>query len=82
MPGFDVIGWYGLFAPTGTPAPVIRKLHAEVVRILARPDVKAIYLAGGLEAVASSSPGEFDAYIRSERDKWGKAIKAANIRIE
>ena len=82
VPGFEVIGWYGLFAPANTPAPVIRKLHAEAVRILAQPDLKAIYVNGGLEAVVSSSPAEFAAFIRSERDKWAKVIKAANIRIE
>jgi tripartite-type tricarboxylate transporter receptor subunit TctC len=82
VPGFEVIGWYGLFAAAGTPAPVIRKLHAEAARILAQPDLKAIYVTGGLDAVASSSPAEFAAFIRSERDKWAKVIKAANIRIE
>ncbi len=82
VPGYEVIGWYGLLAPAGTPAPVIRKLHAEVARILALPDVKAIYLNGGMEATASSSPAEFAAVIRSDRDKWAKVIKAANIRIE
>lgn len=82
VPGFEVVGWYGLLATTGTPAPVIRKLHAEVARILALPEVKAIYLNGSMDATASSSPAEFDALIRNERDKWAKVIKAANIRIE
>ena len=82
VPGFEVLGWYGLLAPAGTPAPVIRKLFAEVVRILALPDIKNLYLNGGLEAAVSASPAEFDAFIKSERDKWAKVIKAANIRIE
>ena len=82
VPGFEVIGWYGLFAAAGTPAPVIKKLHAETARILAQPDLKAMYVNGGLDAVASSSPAEFAAFIRSERGKWAKVIKAANIRIE
>jgi tripartite-type tricarboxylate transporter receptor subunit TctC len=82
VPGYDVVGWFGLLAPAGTPAPVVRKLHAEVVRILRQPSVKAIYLTGGLETASSSSPAEFSEFIRSERDKWAKVIKAANIRIE
>ena len=82
VPGFEVVGWYGLLATAGTPAPVIRKLHAETVRILALPDIKAIYANGGMDTVASSSPAEFDALIRSERDKWAKVIRAAGIRIE
>jgi len=54
----------------------------EVARILAQPDLKAIYVSGGLEAIASSSPAEFGALIQTDRDKWAKVIKAANIRIE
>lgn len=82
IPGFEVVGWYGLLATAGTPAPVIRKLHAETVRILALPDIKAIYANGGMDTVSSSSPAEFDALIRSERDKWAKVIRAAGILIE
>ena len=82
VPGFEVIGWYGLLAPADSPAPVIRKLFTEVVRILALPDVIAFYANAGLEVAVSASPAEFDALIRSERDKWAKVIKAANIRIE
>ena len=66
----------------GTPAPVIKKLFAELARILAEPDVKNIYANAGLEVAVSKSPAEFDAYIKSERDKWAKVVKAANIRIE
>ena len=82
VPGFEVLGWYGLLAPAGTPAPVLRKIFAEVVRILALPDIKAFYQNAGLDAAVSASPAEFDAFIRSEREKWAKVIKAANIRIE
>jgi tripartite-type tricarboxylate transporter receptor subunit TctC len=82
MPGFEVLGWFGLLTTAGTPAPVVNKLFAELVRIVAQPDVKSFYLNAGLEATASKSPAEFDAFIRSERDKWAKVIKAANIRIE
>ena len=81
-PGFEVVGWFGLLTTAGTPAPVVKKLHAEVVRILTLSDVKNVYLNSGLEVTTSSSPAEFDALIRSERDKWAKVIKAANIRIE
>ena len=82
VPGFVILGWFGLLAPAGTPAPVIKKLFAEVVRILALPEVKAFYLNAGLDATVSASPAEFDAFIKSEREKWAKVIKAANIRIE
>ena len=82
VPGFEVVGWYGLLTTAGTPGPVVRKLHAKAVRILALPEVKTVYSSAGMDAVSSSSPAAFDALIRSERDKWAKVIKAAGIRIE
>ena len=82
VPGFEVVGWYGLLTTAGSPERVVRKLHAEVARILAQPEVKTIYSNAGMEAAASASPEEFASYLRGERDKWAKIIKAANIRIE
>jgi len=82
VPGFEVVGWYGLLTTAGTPAPVIRKLHAELVRILGEPDVKTLYANAGLETAISASPAQFAAYIASEREKWAKVVKAANIRLE
>ena len=82
VPGFEVIGWYGLITTAGAPAPIMQKLHAEVTRILMLPDIKTIYANAGMDAVASKSPAEFAAYIDSERAKWARVIKAAKIRIE
>jgi len=82
VPGFEVVGWYGLLTTAGTPAPVIRKLHAELVRILGEPDVKTLYANAGLETAISASPAQFAAYIASEREKWAKVVKVANIRLE
>ena len=82
VPGFEVVGWYGLLTTAGTPAPVIRKLHAELVRILGEPDVKTLYANAGLETAISASPAQFAAFIVSEREKWAKVVKAANISLE
>jgi tripartite-type tricarboxylate transporter receptor subunit TctC len=70
-----------VLATAGTPPPVIEKLNGELGRILALPDVRALYLVGGLHAV-SSSAAEFGAYITSEREKWTKVAKAGGIRAE
>ena len=82
VPGFEVVGWYGLLTTAGTPAAVIKKLFTELVRILAGPDVKNIYANAGLDAAFSASPADFAALIARERDKWAQVVKAANIRIE
>jgi tripartite-type tricarboxylate transporter receptor subunit TctC len=71
----------GMLVPAGTPKAIVSKLHAEAVRIVTLPDVKARIVDMGFEIVASS-PQEFTAQIRDEVVKWGKVIKAANIRVE
>jgi tripartite-type tricarboxylate transporter receptor subunit TctC len=81
IPGYDMRSWYGVLAAAGTPQPVIEKLNGELVRILALPELRTIYLAAGLHA-GSSSAAEFAAYIRNEHDKWSRVVKSAGIRAE
>ena len=81
VPGYDMRSWYGVLVTAGSPQRSIDKLQAELVRILALPDVRALYLAGGLHATSSSAP-EFAAYIKSEHEKWGRVVKVAGIKAE
>jgi len=77
---FDVAGWYALFMPVGTPAEIVRKIHADTVTTLADAAVKARLEQLGL-FVIGSTPDELRAYLRSEMDKWGPVIKSAGITI-
>jgi tripartite-type tricarboxylate transporter receptor subunit TctC len=77
-PGFEAVGWAGLLAPAGTPREIVTRVNAEMVRILASAELKERFVAMGAELV-SSTPEEFDAYIRSETAKWGKVIKDVGI---
>ncbi len=81
LPGFEAITWYGMAAPAGTPPAIVRKLNAEVVKLLHLPDVRDRLLATGTEA-AGTSPAEFAAYIKSEIVKWAKVIKESGARAE
>jgi tripartite-type tricarboxylate transporter receptor subunit TctC len=81
FPGFHAVGWFGVLAPRGTPAPVIARLNAEIVRILQLPDVRDRLLGLGVET-QGSTPEEFDAFGRAEIEKWARVIKAANVRVE
>ena len=81
VPGVDVAVWVGIVAPAGTPADIIDKLQHEIARILILPDVKEKLLSVGLDP-ATSTPAEFAAFIRSESERWGKAIKEAGIRLD
>ena len=79
LPGYEVVGRTGIWAPAKTPDAVIRKLNQEFVRVLNQPDVKERLLNSGVEAVGNS-PEQFAALIRSEIVKVGKLVKDAGIR--
>lgn len=81
IPGYEAAQWFGLMVPAGTPREIINVLHAEVVRVLQMPDVRARFSADGAEAVGST-PEEFSAYIRAETFKWGKVVRDSNIRAD
>jgi tripartite-type tricarboxylate transporter receptor subunit TctC len=79
--GYDVSGWYGFYAPANLPTPIVKRLHDEARRALYSPEVKEKLEKTGNEPVVSS-PSEFAAFVRAEIDKWGKVVKAANIKAE
>lgn len=81
--GLDVVveSWYGVLVPAKTPAPIVNRLHAALVKVLAMPDVKEKLFAQGAEAV-SNTPGEFEAIIKDELGKWEYVIREAKITPE
>jgi tripartite-type tricarboxylate transporter receptor subunit TctC len=81
LPGIEAIVWNGIFAPAGTPQPVLRILHREIVKAYNAPDVKKQVLDTGSEVVADT-PEEFAAFVRAESAKWTKVIREANIKPE
>jgi len=78
VPGYEAIQWYGLFTPTGTPAPIVARLHKEIAAALKSPEMQKRVAADGAEAVGNS-PAEFSAQIKSELEKWAKVAEAAKI---
>lgn len=81
IPGYDAMSWNGMMAPAGTPAAVIAKLHAEVVKALKAPDVLERIAALGYEPLGSS-PGEFADFVKSELLKWAKVAHESGARLE
>jgi len=79
--GFEAVAWQGLFAPAGTPRPIVDRIAAEVRRIWALPDVAASLTKLGAEPVVST-PDEFAAFARTERAKWAEVVKAAGVKID
>jgi tripartite-type tricarboxylate transporter receptor subunit TctC len=81
IPGFSVEGWQGLFAPAGTPRPIVDKLSAEVKHVFEEPDVVAtLEKVGG--APAPMTPDAFAAFIAAERPKWQAVVKASGVHID
>jgi tripartite-type tricarboxylate transporter receptor subunit TctC len=81
VPGYDASAWYGICAPAGTPTEIIAKLNAEINAGLADDALKARLIALGSVPFALSPP-EFGKYLADETVKWGKVIRAANIKPE
>lgn len=80
-PGFEVIGWFGWLAPAGTNKAIVGKLNKGIVTALALPVVKDRLLSMSTVPVGDT-PQEFSRFVRIERDKWAKVIKAADIKIQ
>jgi tripartite-type tricarboxylate transporter receptor subunit TctC len=81
VPGYEFSLWWGLLAPAGTPADVVNKLNAAVNQILAKPDVKALFLREGAEAKAVT-PAQFGQAIAGDIERWKKLAKSQGIVAE
>jgi tripartite-type tricarboxylate transporter receptor subunit TctC len=79
FPGFDATAWFGVLAPSGTPAPIVARLHAETAKILAMPDVRKRFADLGMETIGNS-PAQFAEVIRTEIPVWAKVIKESGAK--
>jgi len=81
VPGYEANNWWGILAPAGTPAAVIKRLHTEAAAILATPRIQKKFETQGAEVVNMSSAG-FGKFIRAETTKWAKVVKDAGIKAQ
>jgi tripartite-type tricarboxylate transporter receptor subunit TctC len=81
LPDFEVIGWYGVAAPAGTPSAIVARMNKELASVLAKPDIREKFLAQGLQA-ESTTPEATSAYVRTEYRRWEKIVKASGITPE
>jgi tripartite-type tricarboxylate transporter receptor subunit TctC len=81
LPGYEIVSWQAVFAPAGTPQPIVQRLAAEIGKIINEPDVKSRLAGLGVEP-SGAGPAELAALQKSEVAKWGKLIKASHIKVE
>ncbi len=81
VPGYEATSWFGLFAPAATPAPVVARLNAAIVKVLGQPEVKKKIGEQGAE-VYSEKPEQFAAFIQKEAVKWGKVVRDSGASLD
>jgi tripartite-type tricarboxylate transporter receptor subunit TctC len=81
VPGYDAVGWFGVFAPARTPPAVIAALNRAIKQYVEQPEVKSRMLALGADVVAST-PEAFAAQQRADLDRWAKVIRTAGVKVE
>ena len=81
FPGFEQVSWFGLLTPVGAPKDVTARIHRDMARTLAVPEVRQRLVEAGFDIVASS-PEEFLKFVQNESDKLGKLIRDNGIKVE
>jgi tripartite-type tricarboxylate transporter receptor subunit TctC len=80
LPGFAVVGWYGIIGPAGLPQPVVARLHDELVRILNLPDIRDRILLDGSQP-AGTTPEDFRQFMLADLAKWAKLVKESGAKL-
>jgi len=81
LPGFEVVGWYGVLAPARTPPAIVARLNRELLAILQTPEIRDRLKREGAEPVGNS-PAEFTAFLKTDLARWAKVIKTAGARLD
>jgi tripartite-type tricarboxylate transporter receptor subunit TctC len=81
VPGYEVISWQAIFAPAGTPPAIVDRLHAEIAKILAEPEMRERLAKLGMQG-AEMTPAQVGEFQKAEVAKWAQVIKTANIKLE
>jgi len=82
LPGYDFTFWFGLFVPAGTPPAAVQKVHAAMVKGLAKPDVRDKIALQGMDPTPSASPAAFQAEINTETPYWAKLVAESGAKVE
>jgi tripartite-type tricarboxylate transporter receptor subunit TctC len=81
LPGYSAVGWFGLFAPAGTPKPIVQKINQGVMAVMAQTKIRKAMMERGSDP-ASGSADDFSAFLKVDQAKWTKLIKENNIAVQ
>lgn len=81
VPGYDSVGWFGVFAPANTPRPIINKLHAALVKYTSLPDVRERFAGLGADVIANT-PQQFAVIQKADTARWARVVKESGARLD
>ncbi len=81
LPGFEVLQWFGLLAPSGTPREIVARVNADVGKALQQPDVQEKLRGLGMQIVGGP-PEQFGSFMRAEAGKWAKIVKDSGAKVD
>jgi tripartite-type tricarboxylate transporter receptor subunit TctC len=81
FPDIAIVGWFGLFAPAGTPPAIVKRMNEEVTKIAASPDMKTLFL-GIAQRVVTGTPEQFAELLKNDFDYYGKLVKTLDLKLE
>jgi tripartite-type tricarboxylate transporter receptor subunit TctC len=82
LPGYELVAWQGIVAPSGTPRPIVDTLAAQIAKLLSDPETKAKLTTLALEILPGSTPDSFAAFIKTEVDRWADIVKKSGAELE
>jgi len=82
LPGYRITTWYGVFAPAGTPAAIVRRLHADTVKAMQSPETRSKLEGVGADGTVSRSPEEFAALVRADTARYAGIVKRIGLKID
>jgi tripartite-type tricarboxylate transporter receptor subunit TctC len=81
LPGFEIVGWYGVIGPAGMPQAIVTRLHTELIKAMNLPDVRERIVGDGSEPVGST-PDAFRQFMLADLDKWAKVVKESGAKLD
>jgi tripartite-type tricarboxylate transporter receptor subunit TctC len=82
LPGFELVAWQGVVAPSGTPRPIVDALAAQIAKLLHDPETSGKLTTLALETLPGSTPDSFAAFIKTEVDRWADIVKKSGAELE